>query len=376
MLKKVFSVFCLFFSIGAFCVFGSAEEVEIVPNDDFTVLYFWQYGYPDQTSFTLNTRHSCPSVGQWFGGDFKTYDSLYNPDDELDNNNFNLYDQYLSCIREPINHGTAQNSYNVWLRDPWIDLDVSGYVPGWYRYEADIYLGLCFAPYFMQYSDYDLLTVNPSFTYVSDPVENNGLITQYYGLQQSRNHLNGFWAKGIDSGMVHIGVSYTFYLDGSDTVIGFAPDFSVISPLNYDMTTFKAVNNGNGYNGDTAFFANGRFTSTLYSNVEPPITPTPAPTPYPGQDTQESINAGVQLIVSDLNINATPIPTPADLTIDETVFDMLNDYTLPDVSDEDVVSTYSDLWSVFSPFWVFLGALFGSLLITSIFLYILRGGFV
>lgn len=243
-----------------------------------------------------------------------------------------------------------------------LELDTNGLLAGYYRYESEIYIGCAFAGI----GAYNYQNMAPSFTYSADPIPlpTGGTFT-YMGTESittSNSSVDLFTTS-----LLHFHFEETFYMPGDDEPIvwDLTPGFQyAVGILDYPGLSITK-------NHSLCIFGNNRFDSVLYSNVEPPVTPTPVPTPYPGQDTQESINQGVQQIVTDLSISATPVPTPSEIEIHPSDLESLEELTLPDVSSTQ--TTFADLWDIFAPAVPYLTMLVGSLLAVSIFMWILAG---
>lgn len=370
--------FCFVLIIGLSCSFAFAEEVKLTPSDDWTIKVFFENNTDEfyiQTDSLVDSPSNHSANQYWLGGNFLTDSaskvayldpyasssdfSFYNPGSYIGLNK--LFQTY----RLTTNDTVIVPSFELTFSDSSLSLDVSSLTPGYYRYEADFYLGIGGGQnqVINSYASFD-----PVFTYITDSVPCSSGSMVYLGTEDFTINDS---SNGIASKFVHLYFEDTWYIDPTleSYEWNLTPGFQyLISSLQYNPALSLSKNRM--VNVTTNF----RISSRLYGNVNPPITPTPSPTPYPGQDTQESINSGVQQIVTDLNISATPIPAPSELAIDETIFDVLETMTLPDISEAE--TSFTDLWSIFDPLWVFLGALFGSLTVVGIFLYFVRGGFV
>lgn len=371
--------FCFVLIIGFSCSFAFAEEVELIPSDSFELVCNSTYtGYTSDYHLELEratNAYPFTTSGIIFGDST----TLNLPSDAV----YLYRSGYGSSIAGvPVDYcaysyyGYQMYDFSVNYKNLVISLDMENYLNGYYRYETDFLLGVFFVVDPFQYSigDYDL---TPSYTYDSHPF--------YIGDSESGMHIEvvliGEQEYTYKQGQSNVTVSLlklhaesTFYYDsayGTDLTFNLESAFqNLFSSLSFDVSSIR--NTGRSQTAYACY--NTRIWSSLFSNVDPPITPTPSPTPYPGQDTQESINSGVQQIVTDLNISATPIPVPSELAIDETIFDVLETMTLPDISEAE--TSFTDLWSIFDPLWVFLGALFGSLTVVGLFLYFVRGCFI
>lgn len=368
MIKKLLTGLCIFFSIGASLSFASAQEVEIVP-EDYHILYssspyssLLDQEIRRDTSLSPFTDVKCP-----IGTSSLVPDSNY------------VYSANAVTRYDRVNEGYANNMADWSFRYTGceIGLDMSNQTDGYYRYSADLYFGL--GGTFTSYANVSARTINlkASYTYNSVPLaipdSESGMHCMVYLVGETeftREDSNSNAGVYETFNLVHIFVESTFYYDsayGSDIVFNLEPWFdNNISSLSVDCSPLRATVSRN-----FAFYANNRFTSRLFGNVDPPVTPTPSPTPYPGQDTQESINAGVQQIVQDLNVYATPVPTPADIELDPDDLESLEALTLPDISDGS--STFSDLWDIFAPAVPYLTMLVLSLFGIMVFLWILEG---
>lgn len=388
MTRNLFSklAFCIFLVMGLSCSFAFAEEVELIPSDSFELVCNSTYtGYSSDIQLEIErATNTYPfTTSGIFFGDSST---LSLPSDAV-----YLYSsgQGTSISGVPVDrcaysyYGKDMSDFSVNFKNLVISLDMDNLLNGYYRYETDFLLGVFFVVDPFQYSigDYDL---TPSYTYDSHPF--------YIGDSETGMHIEvvlvGEQEYSYKQGQSNVTVSLlkfhsesTFLYDstyGTDITFNLQTAFSsIFSSLNFDTSAIRATNRT-----QTAYACyNSRIWSSLYSNVEPPITPTPSPTPYPGQDTQESINSGVSQIESQvsqliniLDVHATPVPVPEELTIDETVIDVLETMTLPDL--EDSRSTMSTMWEIFTPAVWYLALLAAAIFAVSIFLWILRGGWL
>lgn len=376
-LIKIFLPFFLglFFAFWAFS-FASAEEVSLVPSDSFE-LYSSLSG--TSTSFIQEVKRSV--------SDYPFTDSSCElGTTSLVPDSFYLYSSssssYFSIIKTV--YGSSP-TFNFSFDNCVVTLDMTNNINGYYRYSFDLYFGVCGG--FTQWANYNDITFDftPSYTYSSVPLaipdSESGMHCIVYLVGQSDYLVNDDYTPSScfeKFGLVHIFVESTFYYDsnyGTDIVFNLEPWFdSNISSLGIDPTFFTL-------DRYFRFYVNNRVKSSLFGNVDPPVTPSPTVSPYPGQDTQESIQQGVSNIegqmnqlINSLNPVVSPIPTPADFTIDETLFDELESMTLPDVSSAE--DTFSSLWDIFDPIWWFLALLFSVTFVIGIFLYVLRGGFI
>lgn len=366
MIKKLLAFLFVSLVVGVSCLHASAEEVEVTP-DDYAILYSSSgnniFVQELERSVLLSpfTDQYCP-----LGTSVVVSDSVYLFDTSASN--------YLSVAKD--GYAKSFQDWSMNFTNCEIGLDMSNFPNGYYRYSSDLYFGIGGA--FTEYCNFgSAIDLKSSYTYTSAPFfiadSESGMHCTVYlvgetSYQRTENRANAGASETFN--LIHIYIESTFQYDstyGTDVVFQLKPWFDTnISSLSIDCSPLRSLPSRH-----FDFYVNNRWKSSLVGNVEPPVTPTPSPTPYPGQDTQESINAGVQQIVSDLNINATPIPTPAYLEIDETIFDEM---TLPDVSSTE--ETFTNLWDIFDPLWSFIGLLAGSLLVVGVFCYILRGGFI
>lgn len=355
--------FCMGLSIKA-----SAEEVELTP-DDYHILYSSSpySAVLDQeirrdTTLSPFTDAKCP-----IGTSSLVPGSTY------------VYSANAVTRYDIIKNGMANNMADWAFRYTGceIGLDMTDQTDGYYRYSADLYFGL--GGTFTSYANVSARTINlkASYTYNSVPLaipdSESGMHCMVYLVGETEfTREDSYSNAGVYEtyNLVHIYVESTFYYDsayGTDIVFNLDPWFeNNISALSVDCSPLRATVSRN-----FDFYANNRFTSSLVGNVAPPVTPTPSPAPYPGQDTQESINQGVQQIVTDLSISATPVPTPSEIEISPSDLESLEELTLPDVSVTQ--TTFADLWDIFAPAVPYLTMLAGSLLAVSIFMWILAG---
>lgn len=358
---------CGWFSINV----AHAEEVELVP-EDYCIL---TSSSPSDSLLQQEMERSVllsPFTNSYcqLGTTSVVPDSVY------------LYNVNATSYLSIVNSGFA-NSFQDWsmtYKNAEIGLDMTDFPNGYYRYSADLYFGI--GGGFSEYCNFSsVINLKSTYTFTSAPLyigdSEDGMhctvfIVGENTYQRPDNRANTGAAELFN--LIHIYIESTFYFDssyGTDVVFNIKPWFdSNISALSVDCSPLRAINQSRAF----YFYANNRFSSSLVGNVDPPVTPTPSPTPYPGQDTQESINSGVQQIVQDLNVNATPVPAPDDLTIDETLFDVLDDLTLPDVTPAE--STFEELWRIFDPLMPFIVLSGGSLLLVGVFMYCLRGHFI
>lgn len=391
-LIKIFLPFFLgsFFALWAFS-FAHADEVTLIPVDSVEFTARSTYSNYESNVYFEVERSSWTSPftnTNWYLGPRAQVDS---PSDGVylypsSGNTQSI--QGVTVVRAAYSYyGYQFSDFSVIPLSLVVNLDMSNLINGYYRYECDFEFGVGFVIDPFQYTsgDNDLI---PSYSYSSVPLHiadsESGLhISCYFVGQDNFTVLqrdDGVGAS-LTTGLPHFHCVSTFYYDseyGTDVTFNLTPIFStMIGSLSYDMSPVRATNRSQ------AAYAiyNNRFWSSLYSNVEPPVTPTPVPTPYPGQDTQESIQQGVSNIegqlyqlINSLNPVVSPIPTPSDFTIDETLFDELETMTLPDVSAAE--DTFSSLWDIFDPLWWLLALIFSVTFVIGIFLYVLRGGFI
>lgn len=366
-------VFCMLLIMGISCSFASADDVEIVSYTD--SLYLDSTLSVGQGSYNLVSDTMAPLdsvTANWFGG--SAFHSgyrisyLYPVSDTISG--------YAEYMNQYYSYSIANGSdrplpASLTLNTGSIVLDTTGFSSGAYHYSCEFYVGIGY--HRVQHQINTSFYVPATFALDNVSLSNNFFTYSYVGKEQVTYYTNGGNAS-VD--LLHFHFDCYFELDGTETSKTFSLDticdFILGSPISYDFATqgpFGSRNSRTFY-----YLTNNRFVSELWKVDSMPIPPSPTPTPYPGQDTQESINQGVQTIITALDISATPIPTPADLKIDETIFDELETMTLPDVSSTS--QNFLDLWSIFAPLWPFLGILFGSLTVVGIFLYFLRGGFI
>lgn len=367
MLRKVFAAFMLFCSVGAFSVFGaSAAEVEIVPVDSINLYSSSPYSsLLDQEVERDTTLSPFTTSNYVLGGSDLVPGSVY------------LYSTNANNRLDRVQEGNAPNmaDWSMNYTNAVITLDMTDLTDGYYRYEVDLYIGV--AGGFTSYANTSAaLNLKASYPYISSPL--------YIGDSEDGMHCNVYLVgesvySRTDSNtngqvqtfnLIHVYITSTFNYSSvysTEIVFNIKPWFdNNLGSLSFDCSGLRS-----SPSRTFAFYANNRFVSKLYGNVDPPVTPTPSPTPYPGQDTQESINAGVQQIVQDLNVYATPVPTPADIELDPDDLESLEALTLPDISDGS--STFSDLWDIFAPAVPYLTMLVLSLFGIMVFLWILEG---
>lgn len=351
-----------------------AEEVELNPTDFFTYTSHFQ----DNTHDVEIVTDSCVNTPvlnanghyyeRWVQGDFLTggaakvayktpamTDSDHSGLTYFDGNKYtNLYYYHWD------GYDYTVPSFQLTFHDSSITLDVTNLLPGWYRYEAEIYVGVTV------FGNANGPTFDPIFTYDTTeiPLGVNGKI--YYA--GTEDLTTGGYGKLYGTQLVHFHFDDTWEVDPQveEYTWNITPAFQyLISSLQYSggLTTRMF-----------GVATNNRFQSKLFGSVEPIVSPTPIPTPYPGQDTQESINQGVQQIVQGLDVQATPIPTPEAFTVSPTDLEILETMTLPDLSD--TAETVNSIWDIFAPAGWFIAALVSAILVTSIFLYVLRGGWL
>lgn len=364
-------VFCMFLIMGISCSFASADDVEIVSYTD--TLYLDSTLSVGSGSYNLvsDTMASLDSMtSSWYGGSALHSDYrisyLYPASNTLYADYLNEYYYYSIA-----NGSDRPLSASLTLNDGSVVLDTTGFYSGAYHYSCEIYVGIAYTR--IQHQNNTSFYVPATFALDFPGFTFNYVTASFVGKEQVTYTVNGGSAS-ID--LLHFHYDEYFELDGTETSKTFAVGnmFQLIlgSPISYDFATQGPL--GNRSSRNFYYFTNNRFESELWKVDSLPVPPSPTPTPYPGQDTQESINQGVQTIITALDISATPIPTPTDLKIDETIFDELETMTLPDVSDAQ--TTYTALWDIFNPLWWFIGLLFSCLFVVGIFLYVLRGGFI
>lgn len=359
-----------------------ADEVSIVPVDTFE-LYGKSSATGYESQYIFEIERSCSSYP--FTNNSNNFALGKNNQLSIGNSAIYLYrsgyGQTLAGVpADRCAYGyTSYNmpDFTVSFSNLVISLDMSDQLNGYYRYTCDFMVGVGFVADPLQYvsGDYDF---TPSYTYNSAPLaipdSEDGLHCMVYLVGEQEYS----WASGSSStttcSLVHLRMESTFYFDstyGTDITFNLSPVFSnMLGSLNFDLSALRAT----GRSQSTNAYYNNRVWSALYGNVEPPVTPTPTVTPYPGQDTQESINQGVQQIVQGLDVQATPIPTPEAFTVSPTDLEILETMTLPDLSDTS--ETVSSIWDIFAPAGWFIAALVSAILVTSIFLYVLRGGWL
>ena len=375
-LSKVLVLFitcalCWCFSINI----AHAEEVELTPSDTFNYSVHVQNNAGLDKTITTDTYAYPDSSYYWIGGNFLKLSRVQykygSYDASVDSPGFNPYengyylDFYNYYPKNTTNTPVVVPDFYVTITGGELELDTNGLLAGYYRYESEIYIGCAFAGV----GSYNYQNMAPNYTYSSTPIPlpSGGTFT-YMGSEAITTS-----SSSVDlftTALLHFHFEETLYLPGDDepVVWDLSPGFQyAVGILDYPGLSITK-------NHSLIVFGNNRFDSALYSNVEPPVTPTPSPTPYPGQDTQESINAGVQQIVQDLSVYATPVPTPGEITLDPTAFDYLEDLTLPDVSEGS--RDISNMWLIFTPAVGYLTLLATSIFVVSIFIYIIRGGWL
>lgn len=386
MIRNLFSklAFCLFLIVGLPCSFAAAEEVSLIPDDSFElVAHGSQSGFTSQVHMEVeksSTEYPFTISNFLFGNSQLVPDSIF-----LRSSSAQLtYANMLVDRCAYSYYGFEMSDFSVTYDNLVIGLDMSNQVNGYYRYECDFYIGVAVAPDSF-YSGSGLSDLTPTFTFSSAPLSigdsEQGMHCTVYLVGENEYTVSFNNARSAKLSLIHFHLESTFNFDsqyGSEVAFYLSPVFSnMISSLSFDMSPVRSA----GGTPSCNCYYNNRVKSVLYSNVDPPITPTPSPTPYPGQDTQESINAGVSQIESQvsqltniLDVHATPVPVPEELTIDETVIDVLESMTLPDI--EDSRSTMSTMWEIFTPAVWYLALLAAAIFAVSIFLWILRGGWL
>lgn len=370
MIKKLLAFLSVSLVVGVSCLHAHAEDIEILSYTD--TLYLDSTLSVGQGSYNLvsDSMASLDSMSSsWYGGynllDGYRISYLYPVSDNL--SGFATYlNQYYSY--SIANGSDRPLPASLTLNDGSIVLDTTGFHSGAYHYSCEIYVGIGYNR--IQHLTNSSFYVPATFALDSPGFTFNYVSASFVGKEQVTYYVAGGSAS-VD--LLHFHFDEYFELDGSETSKTFAVgnifQWILGSPISYDFATQGPL--GNRSNRNFYYFANNRFESELWKVDSLPVPPSPTPAPYPGQDTQESINQGVQTIISALDISATPIPTPADLEIDETIFEEM---TLPDVSS--TATTFTNLWDIFDPLWSFIGLLAGSLLVVGVFCYILRGGFI
>lgn len=368
-------------ALGAFPHIAYADEIEIVPDVTYELTASASVGYTNRVYFEVpndayGNKYPINETNCMIGnyndlGLVGTPVFLSSANRDATFGNFPL--NYCANWYVPAN---AQD-FSITFHGLHIALDMGENLNGYYRYTCDFLLGCCFngaSAYYRQVT----IDATPNYTYNSAPLyisdSENGMHGTIYLVGQTDYFYTIYQNSKVQNGLVKFRFESTFYYDstyGTEVAFDLSPMFSsMIGPLNYDLSDFRA----GGVNSNNYGYYNNRFLSKLFGNVEPPVTPTPTVTPYPGQDTQESINQGVQTIIQGLDVQASPIPTPADLTIDETIVDVLETMTLPDLTDAG--TSYSNMWDIFTPAVTFLALLASSIFVVSVFLWILRGGWL
>lgn len=373
--KFLFFLPCFFLFIGTLSVSASADEVSIVPNDTFELYSSLSDSgslivqeVKRSTSLYPFTDSSCD-----LGTSSLVPDSVY-----LMSTNAS---SYLDSVKSVY---PSSPSFNYKFRNFVVTLDMSDNINGYYRYSFDLYFGLSGG--FVQWADFNAtVDLTPTYTFSSAPLfisdSEDGLHCTVYLVGQSDFIVNDDYtpATGLEKfSLVHIFVESTFFYDssyGTDIVFNLSPWFeSNISALSFNPSVLPV-------DRSFRFVVNNRVISSLVGNVDPPVTPTSTVTPYPGQDTQESIQQGVSNIEGQINqltnvLNpyVSPIPTPPELTIDETPFAEFESMTFPDISEGQPI--FSSLWDVFEPLLPYVFVMGTSLILTFFVMWILRGGWL
>lgn len=355
------------FTLGAFPNIAHAEETEVqtdIADFDYYLTGTWQY---NQQSGSFTGYDMVKRSDGYFSmsriGTLDANHSQYN-DAYLVMNTSQVWKMPLTTNQfEGGNYSVPSLSVNTC--DFVINYDLPA-LDGWYTLQYDIFVGVT-----CNYNSYsnavltNTLTSDGAADFYTD-ANGHTFIVQYL---DNDIRVSTTYSTACVSDMLHFRVVYEG--DQNDTSL----EFHLGDYISNHIAGWRAGGlNGGRYNTESWYMIQSFFLPTLYYELEPPATPTPIPTPYPGQDTQESINAGVQQIVQGLDVQATPIPHPDDLTIDETIFDALDDMTLPDVTPAQ--STFTNLWSIFNPLWAFVGLFAGSMTLVGIFMYCLKGRFI
>lgn len=372
LLIPIITLFCMGFFINVV----HADEVSIVPNDTFE-LYS---SLSDSNSLIVQEVKRSTSLYPFTESNCDLGTSSLVPDSVyLRSTNASSYLDIVKSVYP------SSPSFNYKFRNFVVTLDMSDNINGYYRYSFDLYFGLSGG--FTQWADFYNVTVDltPSYTYSSVPLfisdSDDGMHCTVYLVGQSDFIVNDDYTPntGLEKfSLVHIFVESTFFYDssyGTDVVFNLSPWFeSNISALSFDPSVLPV-------DRSFRFVVNNRIESSLVGNVDPPVTPTPTVTPYPGQDTQESIQQGVSNIEGQinqltniLNPQVSPIPTPPEFTIDETPFAEFESMTFPDISEGQPI--FSTLWDVFSPLMPYVLVMGTSLILTFFIMWILRGGWL
>lgn len=363
--------FCLVLIMGLSLSFAFAEEVPVSHTEDVTYTTVYHTSSDYQIAVTTDSWNYCPDPTQtnWIGGnaqrDLRTlYKAPYPTTVEGTGTTNAAY--YMSLYDTIWGYYNPQMpTFTLTLSDCSFTLDTSDLPAGYYRYIVHFYYGCAFSN-----ANTVSSSVQPSYLGISSYTEDFTSIA-FNGLVQCQNYFAGN-SYPFRSDLLEFTFDTVFYCDGNTSETEFNLYYWISqlgkNILGYDLTGYTI---GRYYYLN--IWANNRYYTELYGNVEPPVTPTPSPTPYPGQDTQESINSGVQQIVSDLSVVATPVPTPIGLDLDETVLDQLESVTLPDMSNQQLNATFTNLWDIFSSLWSYLGILFGSIVVVSVFCFVIGG---
>lgn len=274
-----------------------AEEIELVPTDTFSLSEHVSYSVGDPRSYEFDSLVQCPNYSgtfNWIGGDFLNSSSRIAYQDPYYSYSNSVNSKYLNLILQHYDYYSDNYTvptFTVSITGGNVSLDVSTLLAGWYRYEADIYIGLGGMSEASFHPSFD-----PAFTFNATPFPlASGTLTyvgtEDYTVGASQNSLFG-------SKFLHFVLEDTFYIDPA---VG-----------SYDWyldTAFANIVSGIQYQGGTTIYrrelliitTNNRFISRLYSNVDPPITPTPTPTPSPNQDIINNNNSNTTNIITTIN---------------------------------------------------------------------------
>lgn len=283
-----------------------AEEVELIPLDSFELVCNSTYtGYTSDIQLEIEratNTYPFTTSGILFGDST----TLALPSDAV-----YLYSSGngTTIAGVPIDrcaysyYGKDIMDFSVNYKNLVVSLDMENLLDGYYRYECDFLLGVFFVVDPFQYSigDYDL---TPSYTYSSQPffisdsqdgmhIEVTLVGEQEYTYKQGQSN--------VTVSLLKFHSESTFNYDdlyGTDITFNLEPAFqNIFSSLNFDTSSIRSTGRT-----QTAYACyNNRVWSSLFSNVDPPVTPTPTPTPSPNQDIINTNNTNTTNIISNIN---------------------------------------------------------------------------
>ncbi|MBO7734504.1 MAG: hypothetical protein J6S67_18210 [Methanobrevibacter sp.] len=313
-MKKILKILlCL--SLGFVPLFlfscAHAEEVQLVPSDsweyevhfqnnsdDFYLTTDSTMNYPDSYTDPQNPTHRL-ILGDFLCGESQVaYVSGYVP-----SNDTPVYAplpySYQGCYPYYYLYNSGNTSidfpsFTLTFHDSTLTLDCSNLTSGWYRYEAELYLGVAVGG-FGTFSPAPP-SFEPTFTYLTDeiPLGVNGVI--YYAGTEDLS-TGDVSSPMFGTKLVHFHFEDTFEVDPQ------------VGTYDWNLTpAFQYLISGLQYQGFSVLkrqcitvYGNSRFASSLYGNVDPIVSPTPTPTPSPNQDIINTNNTNTTNIISNIN---------------------------------------------------------------------------